>query len=149
LSKIEQIVTPEVSEPNPNIFSNCLKVGDQVFLSGMTAGDNAGGLLGDGSPEDQARQCLTKIESLVKEAGGTRKDIVKLTIYLTDIHHRVEFGKVREEFFQEVMPCSTLIEVSGFVQPEITVEVDAVAIIGAGGLEEQRWAKKRKRSAKD
>ena len=124
-----QIISANVSEPEPNIFSNCLKVGDQLFLSGMTAGDNKGGVLGDGSAEDQSRQCLNKIKALVEEAGGTLSNIVKLTVYLTDINNRIDFGKVRKEFFSGVMPCSTLIEVSRFVQPELVVEVDAIAML--------------------
>lgn len=126
-----QIISKKVLEPNPNIFSNCLKVGDQVFMSGMTAGDNQGGVLGDGTPEDQSRQCLNKIKALIEEAGGTLSDVVKLTVYLTDINHRIDFGKVRKEYFQGVMPCSTLIEVSGFVQPDLVVEVDAIAMFNS------------------
>ena len=129
MNHITQISTTDVSEPTPNIFSNCLKVGNQVFMSGMTAGDNAGGILGDGSAEDQSRQCLNKIKFLVEEAGGSLSDIVKLTVYLTDINHRVEFGKVRREFFNGVMPCSTLVEVSRFVEPKLVVEVDAIAVL--------------------
>ena len=135
MANIEQIVSAEVSEPNPNIFSNCLKVGDQVFMSGMTAGDNQGGVLGDGSAEDQSRQCLNKIKTLVEEAGGSLADVVKLTVYLTDINHRIDFGKVRNEYFNGVMPCSTLIEVSRFVQPELVVEVDAIAMLNSGSVE--------------
>jgi 2-iminobutanoate/2-iminopropanoate deaminase len=129
VSHITQIRSKNVSEPTPNIFSNCLQVGNQIFLSGMTAGDNAGGVLGDGTPEDQSRQCLLKIKHLVEQAGGTLSDVVKLTVYLTDINHRADFGKARMEFFKDVMPCSTLIEVSRFVQSELVVEVDAIAML--------------------
>ena len=100
-------------------------------MSGMTAGDNAGGILGDGSAEDQSRQCLNKIKCLVEEAGGSLSDIVKLTVYLTDINHRVEFGKVRREFFNGVMPCFSLIEGYRFVQPKLVVEVDAIAVLNS------------------
>ena len=131
MTNITQIISADVSEPDPNIFSNCLKIGDQLFLSGMTAGDNKGGVLGDGSAEDQARQCLNKIKTLVEEAGGTLSDVVKLTVYLTDINNRIDFGKVRKEYFSGVMPCSTLIEVSRFVQPDLIVEVDAIAMLNA------------------
>ncbi len=134
MTNITQIISADVSEPNPNIFSNCLKVGDQVFMSGMTAGDNAGGLLGNGSPEDQSRQCLNKIKDLVEEAGGSLSDVVKLTVYLTDINHRADFGKVRKEYFSGVMPCSTLIEVSRFVQSDLVVEVDAIAVLNTDAV---------------
>jgi len=131
VTKIKQIISADVLEPDPNIFSNCLKVGDQLFLSGMTAGDNKGGVLGDGSAKDQSRQCLNKIKALVEEAGGTLSDIVKLTIYLTDINHRIDFGEVRKEYFSGIMPCSTLIEVSRFVQPDLVIEIDAIAMFNA------------------
>ncbi len=97
-------------------------------MSGMTAGDNAGGILGDGSAEDQSRQCLNKIKCLVEESGGSLSNIVKLTVYLTDINHRVEFGKARREIFYGVIPCSALIEISLFVHPILMVEVDAIAV---------------------
>ena len=130
VTKIKQIISADVLEPDPNIFSNCLKVGDQLFLSGMTAGDNKGGVLGDGSAEDQSRQCLNKIKALVEEAGGTLSDIVKLTIYLTDINHRIDFGEVRKEYFSEdFYPASTLITAAALNRPELLVEINGAAVV--------------------
>ena len=131
MTNIKKIISGSVPEPRPNIFSNCLKVGDQIFMSGMTAGDNKGGVLGDGSPEDQSRQCLNKIKALVEEAGGRLSNVVKLTVYLTNINHRSDFGKVRKEYFKGVMPCSTLIEVNRFVHPNLVIEVDAIAMLNS------------------
>jgi 2-iminobutanoate/2-iminopropanoate deaminase len=131
MTNIKKIISGGVPEPSPNIFSNCLKVGDQIFMSGMTAGDNKGGVLGDGSPEDQSRQCLNKIKALVEEAGGRLSNVVKLTVYLTNINHRSDFGKVRKEYFKGVMPCSTLIEVNRFVHPNLVIEVDAIAMLNS------------------
>ena len=125
----EQIISPHVSEPEPNIYSNCLISGDQLYMSGMTAGDGKDGVLGDGTPFDQSRQCLFKIKNLVEAAGCTLDDVVKLTIYLTDIHDRVEFGRARAEFFKGVMPCSTLVGITALAQPGLVVEVDAVALL--------------------
>jgi enamine deaminase RidA (YjgF/YER057c/UK114 family) len=131
MTNIKKIISGSVPEPRPNIFSNCLKVGDQIFMSGMTAGDNKGGVLGDGSPEDQSRQCLNKIKALVERAGGRLSNVVKLTVYLTNINHRSDFGKVRKEYFKGVMPCSTLIEVNRFVHPNLVIEVDAIAMLNS------------------
>jgi 2-iminobutanoate/2-iminopropanoate deaminase len=131
MTNIKKIISGSVPEPRPNIFSNCLKVGDQIFMSGMTAGDNKGGVLGDGSPEDQSRQCLNKIKALVEGAGGRLSNVVKLTVYLTNINHRSDFGKVRKEYFKGVMPCSTLIEVNRFVHPNLVIEVDAIAMLNS------------------
>ena len=125
---LEQIISPSVPEPEPNIFSNCLISGKQLYMSGMTAGDGKGGILGDGTPYDQSRQCLIKIKYLLEAAGCTLNDVVKLTIYLTAIHDRAEFGRARAEFFKGVMPCSTLVGITALAQPNLVVEVDAVAL---------------------
>ena len=98
-------------------------------MSGMTAGDGKDGVLGDGTPFDQSRQCLFKIKNLVEAAGCTLDDVVKLTIYLTDIHDRAEFGRARAEFFKGVMPCSRLVGITALAQPGLVVEVDAVALL--------------------
>lgn len=126
---LEQIISPLVPEPEPNIFSNCLLSGKQLYMSGMTAGDGKGGILGDGTPYDQSRQCLIKIKNLVEAASCTLDDVVKLTIYLIDIHDRSEFGRARAEFFKGVMPCSTLVGITVLAQPDLVVEVDAVALL--------------------
>lgn len=126
---LEQIISPLVPEPEPNIFSNCLLSGKQLYMSGMTAGDGKGGILGDGTPYDQSCQCLIKIKNLVEAASCTLDDVVKLTIYLIDILDRSEFGRARAEFFKGVMPCSTLVGITALAQPDLVVEVDAVALL--------------------
>ena len=128
---LEQIISPLVPEPEPNIFSNSLLSGKQLYMSGMPAGDGKGGFLGDGTPYDQSRQCLMKIKYLIEAASCTLDDVVKLTIYLIDIHDRSEFGRARAEFFKGVMPCSTLVGITALAQPDLVVEVDAVALLHA------------------
>ena len=128
---IRKITTPAVPEPPGGMFSNCLVVGDQVFLSGMTASGPDGKAIGGDSMEGQARAVLAKIARLLEAAGASMADIVKLTIYVTDIARRAEIGKARAEAFPGQKPCSTLVEVKGLVAPDLLIEVDAVAIIGA------------------
>jgi len=130
--RIEQITTPDVPEPSPNIYSNCLRVGDQLILSGMTADDGAGGVTGGTSAYEQSRACFSRIQKLVEAAGGTLSDVAKVTIYLTDMAHRPDLGRARAEFFQGRMPASTLLGVSALARPEYLVEIDAAVFLGAG-----------------
>ena len=127
--RFEQISAPEAPEMAGNIFSNCLKAGNQVILSGMVASDDAGGAIGGDSAYEQARVCFAKIEKLVEAAGGSLADVAKLTIYLTDIADRPEIGRARKEFFDGRMPASTLVGVSALAAPEYKVEIEAVAIL--------------------
>jgi enamine deaminase RidA (YjgF/YER057c/UK114 family) len=130
---IRKVVSPEVPEPPPGLFSNCLVAGGVVYLSGLHAGAPGGGVLGDRSVADQTRRTLGKIRSLVEAAGASMADIVKLTVYVTDISRRAEVSAARREFFEGDFPCSTLVEVSALVAPELSVEIDAIAVIGASG----------------
>ena len=128
---IRKVTTPAVPEPPGGIFSNCLVVGDQVFLSGMTASGPDGKAIGGDSMEGQARAVLAKIGRLLEAAGASMTDIVKLTVYVTDIARRAEIGKARAEAFPGEKPCSTLVEVKALVAPDLLIEIDAVAIVGA------------------
>ncbi|MBM9464023.1 RidA family protein [Aeromicrobium sp. YIM 150415] len=126
------INSPEVAEPpRPDMFSNARLVGGQLFLSGLHAGDGSGGVLGDGSTYDQARQTFIKIRHLVEAAGGVMDDLVTLRIYLTDIGEKAEVGRARAEFFSGDFPCSTLVEVSALVDPVLTVEIEAQGVLGS------------------
>ncbi|MCG6874797.1 MAG: RidA family protein [Betaproteobacteria bacterium] len=128
---IRKVTTPAVPEPAGGIFSNCLVVGEQVFLSGMTASGPDGKAIGGDSMEAQARAVFAKIRHLVEAAGASIADVVKLTIYVTDVARRGEIGRARADAFPGEKPCSTLIEVKGLVAPDLLIEVDAVAMIGA------------------
>jgi 2-iminobutanoate/2-iminopropanoate deaminase len=121
---LRKVTTPHVPEPAGGIYSNCLVLGDQIFMAGQTAS-------GDGM-EAQARAVFAKINKLLEAAGATMADIVKMTVYVTDISKRPEFGKVRNELFPGTKPCSTLVEVKGLASPDWLVEVDVTAIRGAG-----------------
>lgn len=117
--------------PRPDMFSNARVVGNQIFVSGLHAGDGAGGILGDGSTYDQAKQAFSKIKRLVEAAGGQMDDLVVLRLYLTDIEDKAEVGRARAEYFTGDFPCSTLVEVSGLVDPRLTVEIEAHGILGS------------------
>lgn len=129
--RIEQITTPDVAEPPGNIFSQCLRVGNRLYLAGQTAASAEGAVGGDDTGA-QARECFRRIKLLVEAGGGTLADVVKLTIYLTDMADRPKLTEARKEFFSGRMPCSTLLGVSALADPAYKVEVDAEVWIGAG-----------------
>ncbi|HWL04398.1 MAG TPA: RidA family protein [Xanthobacteraceae bacterium] len=129
---LERITTAQVPEPPGNLFSNCLRAGNTLYISGQHAGAPGGGLLGDGTMADQTRQALMKIAVLVDAAGGTMADVVKLTIFATDLSQRPAISAVRREFFTaEPAPCSTMVQVSGFVDPALKIEIEAIAVLAS------------------
>ena len=127
-----KVTADAVPEPPGGVFSQCLVAGNTVHVSGQHAGAPGGGVLGDGTALDQARQSFRKVLALVEAAGGTAAEVVKLTIYLTRMEDRPAIGLARREFFADPMPCSTLIGVNALVDPALVVEVDAVAVLGGG-----------------
>lgn len=128
---IRKIVSPKLPEPAGGIYSNCLEAGDQIFLAGMTAGGPDGKPIGGSDAYLQCKAALEKIRVLLEAAGASVADIVKMTIYVTDMSIRPEFSRARSEFFGEPKPCSTLIGVNALAQPGMLVEVDVTAIRGA------------------
>lgn len=129
--EIRRVTSPAVTEPPPETWSNCLVVGDQVFIAGMTARGRDFDTVGEAGPYEQARVIFEKIRLLMEEAGGSMSDIVKVNIFVTDINRREEVWRARREFFTGDFPVSTLVEVSALALPEMEVEVEAVGFIGA------------------
>jgi len=124
MNSITRVVSPEVPEPQPGTWSNCLVVGGTAYLAGMTArGDDE---------YAQAKAIFTKIRHLIEAAGGRMSDIVKVTIFVTDIKNRELVWKARQEFFTGNFPASTLVQVAALATPELKVEIESVAHIGAG-----------------
>jgi 2-iminobutanoate/2-iminopropanoate deaminase len=126
MSKIVRVSSPEVSEPPAGTWSNCLVVNGAAYLAGMTAGG------AEGDEYAQAKVIFTKIRHLVEAAGGSMADIVKVTIFVTDITQREKVWRARREFFTGNFPASTLVQVAALANPSLKVEIEAVAHIGAG-----------------
>jgi enamine deaminase RidA (YjgF/YER057c/UK114 family) len=126
MTSIVRAVSPEVSEPPAGTWSNCLVAGGIAYIAGMTS---------RGSTEDdeyaQAKAIFGKIRHLVEAAGGSMADIMKVTIFVTDITQREKVWEARREFFTGNFPASTLVQVAALADPSLKVEIDAVAHIGA------------------
>ncbi|HTZ34469.1 MAG TPA: Rid family hydrolase [Stellaceae bacterium] len=123
MSSIVRATSPEVPEPQAGTWSNCLVSGGVAYLAGMTAA----------GPDEyaQAHAIFTKIRHLVEAAGGAMADILKVTIFVTDITRREEVWRARREFFSGNFPASTLVQVAALANPSLKVEIEAVAHIGA------------------
>lgn len=132
MAEMKRVYSEHVKEPKAGTWSNCKVVGDQFFISGMTAHDLEGGLTGGPAMYDQAKQCFIKIRHLVEAAGGKMNDIVKVNIFVTDIKEREDVWRARAEFFTGDFPVSTLVQISALATPALKVEIEAVGFIGAG-----------------
>ena len=118
-------------EPPAETWSNCLVVGDQIYIAGMTARTGEKILADD--EYGQAKAIFEKIKALIEAADARMDDTVKVVIYVTDISRREEVWRARREYFSGNFPVSTLVEVSALAMPELKVEIEAIAIRGAGG----------------
>ena len=128
-ARFRRVTAPGVPEPPAGLFSNCLVAGDTIYVSGQHAGGAGGAPEGDRSMAGQTRTTLAKIKALVEAAGASMADIVKLTVYTTDISQRAAISEGRRGFFAGDFPCSTLVEVKALVHPELTIEIEAVAVL--------------------
>jgi 2-iminobutanoate/2-iminopropanoate deaminase len=131
MSTIARVVSPEVSEPPAGTWSNCLVVNGIAYIAGMTARSQGQNTTAD-DEYSQAKSIFTKIRHLVEAAGGSMSDIVKVTIFVTDITQREKVWQARQEFFTGNFPASTLVQVAALADPSLKVEIEAVAHIGAG-----------------
>ncbi len=126
MSSIIRATSPEVPEPPAGTWSNCLVVGGIAYLAGLTARGN------DLADEyTQSKAIFAKIRHLVEAAGGDMADIVKVTIFVTDITQREKVWAARKEAFTGNFPASTLVQVAALADPTLKVEIEAIAHIGA------------------
>jgi 2-iminobutanoate/2-iminopropanoate deaminase len=130
MSSIARATTSEVPEPAAGTWSNCLVADGVAYVAGMTA--RAAGQSGSAGDEyAQAKEIFGKIRHLVEAAGGNMADVVKVTIFVTDISQREKVWQARREFFTGNFPASTLVQVAALADPSLKVEINAVAHIGA------------------
>ena len=129
---IRRVTSPHVPEPPPERWSNCLVCDGIAYVSGMTARGTDPEQLKSLDEYEQSKIIFNKIKGMVEAAGGAMSDVIKVTIYVTDIKNNTKVWKARAEFFKGNFPASTLVEVSALAAPEILVEIEAIAHIGKG-----------------
>ena len=129
-----KVTIPDLAEADPGLWSNCIRAGDLLFISGQVARPFEGGktLVGDNEYQ-QARHIFSRIERICQAAGGSLEDLVKMTIFMVDIRKNTEVWRARREFFSGDFPASTLVEVRSLAGAETLVEIEAVAYLGKSG----------------
>ncbi len=128
MSEREEIRVATQSEPISH-YTDAVRAGELLFISGIVPVDAAGELVGGDDVAAQARQVFTNMGEVLAAAGCSFADVVKVTVYLTDVDHRPRINPVRQEVFGETRPASTLVEISRLAIPGAKIEVDAVALV--------------------
>ena len=131
--KKQRFITEKVAEYPPGLWSNTIRVGDQIWLSGFTSrGADLKTIHGVGNPYEQAKVIFQKIKDCLENAGSGLQDVVTMTIYVTNMADNKEIWRARQEFFTGDFPCSTLVQVAGLGTPEILLEITCQAMAGSG-----------------
>jgi reactive intermediate/imine deaminase len=122
----EEIRVPELGTPISH-YTDAVRVGDLLFISGCVPTDAKGTVVGGDDVAAQARKTFENIGLILERAGASFADVVKVTVYLTDVDDRPKINPVRQEVFGDARPASTLVEVSRLAIPGIKIEVEAIA----------------------
>jgi enamine deaminase RidA (YjgF/YER057c/UK114 family) len=110
-------------------YSRAIKAGNRIMITGTTSVNENGEIVGIGNPYEQAKYIFQKIEKYLAEAGATLDNVVWNRMYVTDISRWEDIAKAHAEFFINIKPCATMVEVKGFIHPDMMVEIETEAIV--------------------
>jgi len=104
--------------------------GRTVYVSGQVSMDAEGNVVGEGDVKRQTETVLEHVKTVLEEAGGGMDDIVKVTVFITDMELYDEIHEIRRRYFEEPYPASSMVEVSALIDPRLLIEIEAIAVIG-------------------
>ena len=110
-------------------YSRAVRVGDVIEVTGTVAVDQNGQPVGGTNAYEQTKFIIQKIEKVLQQAGASLNDVVRTRMFVTDISRWEEYGKAHGEFFSEIKPCTSMIEVKGLIDKEYLIEIEATAVI--------------------
>lgn len=110
-------------------YSRAVKVGNRIYVTGTTATNEAGEIVGEDNAYEQGRQCIRNIEKALRRLGATLEHVVRTRMFVTDISRWEEYGRAHGEFFRDVMPATAMVEVSALIDPRMLIEIEADAEI--------------------
>ena len=110
-------------------YSRAVRVGDRIYVTGTTATNENREIVGEGDAYAQAVQAIKNIERALKALDATLENVVRTRMFVTDISRWEEFGRAHGEFFRDIMPATTMVEVSKLIDPRMLIEIEADAEI--------------------
>jgi enamine deaminase RidA (YjgF/YER057c/UK114 family) len=110
-------------------YSRAVRIGNTIEVTGTVAVDENNEVVGKGDAHAQTKYIIEKIGKVLERAGGSLKDVVRTRMFVTDISRWEEYGRAHGEFFKDIRPCTTMVEVSALIAPEYLIEVEATAIL--------------------
>jgi len=110
-------------------YSRAVKIGNVIEVTGTVAVDENNLLVGKANAYEQTKFIIAKIEKVLQQAGASLKDVVRTRMFVTDISRWEEYGRAHGEFFKDIKPCTSMIEVSSLIEKDYMIEIEATAIL--------------------
>lgn len=108
-------------------YSRAVRVGSRIYVTGTTATDEDSSVVGVGDAYAQTIRCILNIERALKHFDASLENVVRTRMFVTDISRWEEYGRAHGEYFREIMPATTMVEVSGLIDPHMLIEIEADA----------------------